>query len=72
MPTPVGINLGNALRPLDITSTVLNTKVLTLALGPAVTLFATALSNVCTLVSELMPTLTVIVVDVTDVIVIGA
>ena len=72
LPTPVSTNLGNAFSPFDITSTVLNTNVLILAVGPAVTEFASALENVCVLVSELIPTLTVIVVEVTSVIVSGA
>ena len=46
VPTPDISNLGSALSPLVITSTVLNARVLILALGPAVTLFASALENV--------------------------
>jgi len=69
---PVSTSLGNALSPFDITSTVLNASVLILAVGPAVIELVTALEKVYTLVSELIPTLAVIVVDVTAVIAIGA
>ena len=71
-PTPSFTNLGSDNSPFCIVSAVLNTNVLILALGPAVTPLVNALTKVCIVVSEDIPTLRVIVVAVIDLILIGA
>ena len=70
--TPVGTSVGNAVNPVVITSVTLNASVLILLIGPADIESVTALLNVCSVVSDEIPTLIVTVVLVTAEIVIGA